>query len=230
MKLGRLKRWCGGRELVGRCLRAALTWLIPSEPALTAACVMSRLHGWKPASLKHKLLSFQPNSLLFKVVDYRHHDNPHQQLEGLQAEQGLQIWSEADALHIPGSHDRYNLQPCRLLAIWTTPPGRAELQAALTSASPQIIYLFGIDPPTSRLETFLKHLVGLVKIHHQFQGRVHHPASSGSCHSPATSSCPIGIGLAPGMRRPWGHFTWRINASQWGVMVATWRSRQSPCL
>jgi single-stranded-DNA-specific exonuclease len=106
-------------------------------------------------------LSTQP--LLFKVVDYRHHDNPHQQLEGLQAEQGLQIWSEADALHIPGSHDRYNLQPCRLLAIWTTPPGRAELQAALTSASPKIVYLFGIDPPTSRLETFLKHLVGLVK-------------------------------------------------------------------
>ena len=102
-------------------------------------------------------------SLAFEVIDYRRQDHPWQQLEGLQLEQGLQIWSEADALHIPGSRDRYTLQPCRFLAIWTTPPSRSELQTALARASPQAIYLFGIDPPTAQLSVFLKHLVGLVK-------------------------------------------------------------------
>jgi single-stranded-DNA-specific exonuclease len=99
----------------------------------------------------------------FEVVDYRHQDHPQQRLEDLQAEQELQIWSEADALHIPGSHDRYNLQSCRRLAIWTTPPGRVELLAALSNVSPQTVYLFSIDPQTTQLEAFLKHLAGLVK-------------------------------------------------------------------
>jgi hypothetical protein len=108
-------------------------------------------------------IELSTRSLAFEVIDYRHQDHPWQRLEGLQVEQGLQIWSEADALHIPGSRDRYTLQPCRFLAIWTTPPSRAELQTALARTSPQIVYLFGIDPPTAQLAVFLKHLVGLVK-------------------------------------------------------------------
>ena len=108
-------------------------------------------------------IELSTRSLAFEVIDYRRQDHPWQRLEGLQVEQGLQIWSEADALHIPGSRDRYTLQPCRFLAIWTTPPSRAELQTALARASPQIVYLFGIDPPTAQLAVFLKHLVGLVK-------------------------------------------------------------------
>jgi hypothetical protein len=54
------------------------------------------------------------------------------------------------------------LNACPGLAIWTTPPGPGELQAALEQAQPETIYLFAVDPETGTRNAFLKRLAGLV--------------------------------------------------------------------
>lgn len=59
--------------------------------------------------------------------------------------------------------DRYELGASEFLIIWTTPPGPAELQAALEKVSPKTVYLFGIDPGLDRLDEFLKRLAGLTR-------------------------------------------------------------------
>ena len=49
------------------------------------------------------------------------------------------------------------------MAIWTTPPGPAELRLALENVAPQKVMLFSIPPQAESLEAFLQRLVGLVK-------------------------------------------------------------------
>ncbi len=78
------------------------------------------------------------------------------------------VWAEAEAVRKLASQgvasaDRYNLKSAGCLAIWTTPPGRRELQAALDLVHPKSLYLFGQDPETGSPEAFLNRLAGLVK-------------------------------------------------------------------
>ena len=73
------------------------------------------------------------------------------------------MWREGDARDAVAGHDRYTLPPGPQLAIWTTPPGRNELQAALQRTRPSVVYLFGIDPQAVGLEAFLQRLAGLAK-------------------------------------------------------------------
>ncbi len=49
------------------------------------------------------------------------------------------------------------------LAIWTIPPGSAELRAVIAQVKPQTVYLFAADPGLDALEPFVKRLAGLVK-------------------------------------------------------------------
>ncbi len=102
-----------------------------------------------------------------KVLDYRGQPQPALSLKNIK-EENLQVWCEAEAVSkLAGLgkdiRDRYGLSPCDTLAIWTTPPGPRELQDVLEHVSPQRVYLFGIDPRSSDLESFLKRLAGLVK-------------------------------------------------------------------
>ena len=53
--------------------------------------------------------------------------------------------------------------PLPVLAIWTAPPGPAELRAALERVKPQTVYLFGVDPGYGSPSAFLGRLAGLVK-------------------------------------------------------------------
>ncbi len=91
------------------------------------------------------------------------------------------IWAEAEALdkleaaHLP-VRDRARLEPASTLIIWTTPPGRGELQTALDAVKPRTVIIFSVDPldaagPDS-LETFLKRLAGLVKFAREKLGGV----------------------------------------------------------
>lgn len=98
-----------------------------------------------------------------RVVDYRQHADPLTAMRALQAEIDLVIWREGDASGIVTGHDRYTLPPGRQLVVWTTPPGRSEMQAALQRARPSVVYLFGIDPQAAGPEAFLQRLAGLVK-------------------------------------------------------------------
>jgi single-stranded-DNA-specific exonuclease len=109
-----------------------------------------------------------PKRVEIQVVDYRGQAQPVAALKSLPEGEDLQIWCEGEGRSkLAGlgfnCQDRYGLSPAASLVIWTTPPGPHELRAALEIASPERVYLFGIDPHMDDLEGFLKRLAGLVK-------------------------------------------------------------------
>ena len=105
------------------------------------------------------------------VVDQRAQAYPLPVLQGMLAEGAVdatQVWAEADGrekLSAAGitAVDRSALTPCGTLIVWTTPPGRAELQSALEIAKPHTVVLFAIDPVNGSPDAFLRRLAGLVK-------------------------------------------------------------------
>ena len=95
-----------------------------------------------------------------------------------------QIWAEGEVVSrlkdedLPDEfvhriHNRFGLTPCDVLVIWTTPPGRTELDYVLKKVKPTRVILLGISPSTDRLDRFLKRMIGLVKFSLKTkQGRV----------------------------------------------------------
>jgi single-stranded-DNA-specific exonuclease len=98
-----------------------------------------------------------------KVVDFRQAADRRVLLDRLRAQENLIVWSEAEARAELSGRDRRELRPSRALAIWTTPPGQAELHEALKKVSPETVYLFGIDPGLGQRNSFLERLFGLAK-------------------------------------------------------------------
>ena len=103
-----------------------------------------------------------------EVVDYRQEAHPLAILKRLISERSVQVWREADAaqkLSVAGIDGvtRLGLTSCQALAIWTTPPSPAELAEAVKMANPEVVYLFGVNPETMELNSFLNRLAGLVK-------------------------------------------------------------------
>jgi single-stranded-DNA-specific exonuclease len=108
-----------------------------------------------------------------EIVDYRREPSPRQVLEHLRAQEDVQIWSEAEARAEVGGRDRYELQPSKVLIVWTTPPGPAEWRTVLEKVAPETVYLFGIDPGLDHPEAFLRRLAGLTRYAlNSHQGRV----------------------------------------------------------
>ena len=98
------------------------------------------------------------------VLDYRAEPHPLPLLQRLAAEQpGIQVWCEASALGKIDSRDRNHLAAGTALAIWSIPPGPAELRAVLKRVNPETVYLFAVDPNMDQPEPFLKRLAGLLK-------------------------------------------------------------------
>jgi single-stranded-DNA-specific exonuclease len=98
-----------------------------------------------------------------EVVDYRQDDRPRKALKQLQKQEDVQIWAEADAMAEVEGRDRFGLSPAKALVIWTIPPGPSELRNALEKASPERVYLFGVNPDLDEPDQFLKRLAGLTK-------------------------------------------------------------------
>jgi single-stranded-DNA-specific exonuclease len=98
-----------------------------------------------------------------QVRDYRHVSNPHEVLAGLVRRTGVQVWAEGRASPDVTERGRHQLTPGPALAMWTIPPGPAELQAALERVSPQTVYLFGQSPAKDDVRSFLTRLAGLLK-------------------------------------------------------------------
>ena len=106
------------------------------------------------------------------VLDQRELEHPLPVLQSLLAEAQTEgaalVWAEANAaerLSAAGiaTCDRTLLAPARTLILWSTPPGRAELQAAMEAVSPQTVIVFGVNPADASLEAFVKRLAGLAK-------------------------------------------------------------------
>ena len=81
------------------------------------------------------------------------------------------IWGEDGAAEPASGRDR--IEPAQTLVVWTTPPGRDELQQVLRRAQPRTLHLFAVDPETAPADRFLHCLAGMCKHamrHHE--GRV----------------------------------------------------------
>lgn len=97
-----------------------------------------------------------------RVEDYRGHRERRGLLAQLRERDGVQVWSEGAA--DTTGRSRYELGAAPALVIWTSPPGPAELRAALEAAAPETVYLFGLNPSDqNRPQAFLRRLAGLVK-------------------------------------------------------------------
>ncbi|HSF79830.1 MAG TPA: single-stranded-DNA-specific exonuclease RecJ [Anaerolineales bacterium] len=119
---------------------------------------------WLSARLEQVVsLDVKPERSPLQVIDYREQAYPLAVLQRLVAEQELLVWGEAQEQEKLSAQDRDGLVPAASLAIWTIPPGYAELQTALLKVEPQTVYLFKSDPGMDRPEPFLKRLAGLVK-------------------------------------------------------------------
>ena len=116
----------------------------------------------------------RPEEAKIEVIDYREELSPVSLVQRELDVGETQIWAEGDALirlkdeDLPDEfvhqiHDRFGLTPCNVLAIWTTPPGRAELDYVLEKVKPIKVILIGVSPSTDRLDRFLKRMIGLVK-------------------------------------------------------------------
>ncbi|MFO7623010.1 MAG: hypothetical protein R6V73_01565, partial [Anaerolineales bacterium] len=103
-----------------------------------------------------------------QVIDLRGQSHPRLRLEQILKDEQCQVWAEGQALGTLEKHgipaqDRYRLSPAPCLVIWTIPPSRVELEAALQAVSPSRVCIFGLQADTDRAAEFLQRLAGLVK-------------------------------------------------------------------
>lgn len=98
-----------------------------------------------------------------EILDYRQEADPLPLLSKLRSQPGGQVWCEGEDKKRLDGQNRFELMPAPVLAIWTTPPGPAELHSALQRVKPEKVILFAIDPNLDHMEAFLRRLTGLVK-------------------------------------------------------------------
>jgi len=75
----------------------------------------------------------------------------------------VQVFAEGADKKKANGLDRYSLQPSAELAIYTTPPGPAELKMILKKVNPKKVYLIGQNPRSEETDEFLNRLAGMVK-------------------------------------------------------------------
>jgi single-stranded-DNA-specific exonuclease len=113
--------------------------------------------------LKELAVVLRAEPAVYQVVDHRREPRPRELLDRLRAQGDVAVWAEAEARAEVGGLDRRELGPAGGLVVWTTPPGPAELRAALEAASPRQVFLVGQDPGLDDAERFLGRLAGLIK-------------------------------------------------------------------
>lgn len=128
-----------------------------------------------------------------QIIDYRGEAQPLALLQGLRRRPEMQVWCEADARRELHGQDRYQLAPGAHLAIWTTPPGFAELQAVLQRVAPHSVYLFAVEPGFDRAELFLPRLAGLVK--HALAAHAGHTSVAALAAATAQRESTVRLGL-----------------------------------
>ena len=100
------------------------------------------------------------------VIDQRDNQHPLPVLQAILGENGpdnpVVVWAEAEARKTKRPRPA-QLAPAATLIVWTTPPGRGELEAAVTQVKPHNIVVFAVDPLDTTPDAFLKRLAGLVR-------------------------------------------------------------------
>ena len=123
---------------------------------------------WVDARLMEAPVEIRTYKPEIAVVDCRRKQGPLKVLKELVAQGEVEVWAEAEAqeklkAQQIRSENRSGLSPSTTLAIWTTPPGRAELDLVLERLSPERVYVFAVDPANGDLQGFLERLAGLVR-------------------------------------------------------------------
>ena len=115
-------------------------------------------------TIEEQPLQLETSRPPIQVVDCRQEKQPISLLTRLLTLENTQVWCEALSEPPFRGLDRYKLQaPCNVLAIWTIPPGPAELLSVVEKTMPETVYIFGLNPSLDQPEAFLKRLAGLVK-------------------------------------------------------------------
>jgi hypothetical protein len=103
-----------------------------------------------------------------QVIDHRSDAHPLAALQQLADSGSWQVYAEAEAVKKLAEAGiiactRLDLQTGIGLAIWTPPPGPAELRAILEKSRPETVALFAVLPEALDQAGFLRRLAGLVK-------------------------------------------------------------------
>jgi single-stranded-DNA-specific exonuclease len=109
----------------------------------------------------------------YTILDYRQEPDPAVRLcELLKDSSDTQVWAEGETPPQSNGVSRYNLAPAATLVIWSVPPGRAELTAALQVVAPKKAALFANQAASDGYEDFLTRLAAMLNyaIHHN-EGR-----------------------------------------------------------
>jgi single-stranded-DNA-specific exonuclease len=157
--------------------------------------------------MEESVMTLQPPSR--QIVDCREVDHPLAHIRQILSQGEATVWCEGEAKSllarsgIMGQY-RHELSACENLIIWSTPPGRPELRAALKLVDPKTVTIYGIDPEFTMIETFLKRLAGLVKFALNRQsGRVSLPALAS-----ATGQREVAIRRGLDWLQAKGHIQW----------------------
>ena len=158
-----------------------------------------------------------------EVIDHRSAPQPREVLAELLSQGEIAVWREGEgAGDLPG-HDRRTLAPAPALAIWTAPPGPAELRAVLARVKPTRVYVFGLDPGADRPDLFLRRLTGLVK--HALSAREGRAPVAALAAAAGQREGTIRLGLAWLAAR--GHLR-VVDESEEGLRLAPGDGRSAP--
>ncbi|MDZ7844510.1 MAG: single-stranded-DNA-specific exonuclease RecJ [Anaerolineales bacterium] len=99
-----------------------------------------------------------------KFIDLRKSPRPDAALEDIIAEhKDLFIWAEGYPPPLPQGFGRKSFQPSPNLIVWTIPPSHLLLKRAVEEVNPSTVFLFAQQPPLTKIESFIKILVGVIK-------------------------------------------------------------------
>lgn len=117
--------------------------------------------------LDYRPLGSQPIDLeaeetTFELLDMRLSANPLADLaEAREAYAGALVWSEVE--QVEGAVDRLGLKAADTFIVWTIPPSAEIWSAALATANPERLILFGMRPLRETTGNFLARLAALIK-------------------------------------------------------------------
>ena len=98
-----------------------------------------------------------------ELIDLRHHPDPLKVLAELTKDVPVTCYAEGPERSRLGRFPLFEGEPVKALALYTFPPGPAELKALLAIAGPRHVYLIAHPPPSEGPEAWLSRLAGMAK-------------------------------------------------------------------